>query len=159
MWGGDGLIRSEIRPVFDFVFQAWLNFLTVGVGTAVKDEIVPFHAIEEYTENGGDAALHLNLDIRWRSESSFTSRTFDLRINSPSLPTVYQTGWAAEAVWAFSKINIKKKLPVRAGIYTLVHPASNLAIVFLVWTSSIILYRQQSTTFRPNGQVAENISF
>ena len=103
MWGG-GLIRSEVRPVFDFVFQVWLNFLTVGLGSAVKGEDVPLHAIEEYTENGGDAPLSLNLDIRWRSGGSFTSRTFDLWVNSPPLPTEYQTGWAAEAVWAFWKI-------------------------------------------------------
>jgi len=55
-WGGGGLTRSEIRPVFDFVFQVWLNFLTVGVGIAVKGEAVPLHATEEYTLGGGHRA-------------------------------------------------------------------------------------------------------
>lgn len=104
MWGGGVLIRIEVRPVFDFVFQAWFNFLTVGVGSAVTGEVVPLHAIEEYTENGVVAPLSLNLDIRWRSEGSFTSRMFDLRVNSPPLPTEYQSGRAAEAVWPFWKI-------------------------------------------------------
>jgi hypothetical protein len=107
---GGGLIRSEVRPVFDFVFQAWINFLRDGVGSAMKGE-VHLHAIEEYTEKGGEAPLSLNLDIRWRSEGSFTSRTFDLRVNSPTLPTEYQSGWAAEAIWALWKIKNFCSLP------------------------------------------------
>jgi hypothetical protein len=83
--GGGKLIKSEVRTVFDFVFQVRVNFLTVGVGSAVKDEVTIC-----MPENGGAAPLILNFDIRWRSEGSYTSRTFDLRVNIPPLTAEYQ---------------------------------------------------------------------
>jgi len=126
-WGGGGLTRSEIRPVFDFVFQVWLNFLTVGVGIAVKGEAVPLHATEEYTLGGGHrAASRLGRLISGQTAPRYPLNTRVDGLQRQSGPFARGGG-----------------LLVRAGIHTLVHPAGSLATtVFLVWTSSIVLYRQ-----------------